>query len=323
MDPVLHFDGTDDYVQASFSPISGNVDFTVECWFTNEDADGQTGCSGNFERIIACGGDRFELGVCDTDLAFVANSSSATTLSATINNNQWYHLAATRDGDEIKIYLDGNLVHTATGFASMSLDNIFRIGRWAGGSSGDNETWHGLIDEVRVWSYPRTQSQISAALDCEFTDPALHAPHLLLYFDFNEGTPNGNNTGITQVLDQSANGNHGSLNNFTLTGGASNYLCSGEIPCQTTVAVKEQLPAERPIRVFPNPTNGQVTIEWELPDVQNATVALYNPMGQMVLHQQVQTPVSQINIHHLPAGMYWLTVQTESGDFRKTTLIKH
>ncbi|MCB0706538.1 MAG: T9SS type A sorting domain-containing protein [Saprospiraceae bacterium] len=318
---AMHFDGQNDYLKAANSPVNGIVDFTIECMFYNEDADGQTGCSNNFERIIGCGGDRFELGVCDSDLAFVASSGSATSTGISINNNQWYHLAATRQGGTIKIYLDGVLVYTGTGFSGMSLDNNFTIGRWTGGSTGDNQTWAGMIDEVRVWSYARSLSQINDTKDCTLSG---FGNGLLLYYTFEEGVGGINNNGVGAVWDNTANANDGSFHNLGLIGPASNYVCADIMLCDTFVSTKEQTPEWLQLGVFPNPAEDICTIQLTEPAQERFSVELYDSFGRLIREQIFNAGESRIelNLYDLPQAVYWISVRMQHKIVYSEPLIK-
>ncbi len=228
----LDFDGIDDWIQLSNSPVQGTGAFTIECWFLSEDNDGLTGCSGNFERIIGLGGNRFELGTCGNTLAVVAGSGTANLTSATVVNGAWHHLAATFTGSTgspfnyVNIYLNGNLVWW--GNAALSLDNNFRIGRWPG-SSGLDQVWKGRIDELRIWNFTRSRAEIIRTRNCELVG---NEPGLVDYYNFNQGIPNGNNSGLITLLDMAGTPNNGTLFNFGLNGNTSNWVCrSGLCTC--------------------------------------------------------------------------------------------
>ncbi len=79
-----------------------------------------------------------------------------------IQENQWYHLAATLDGESIKIYINGELQaetdwnHTIT---SSGTGN-----GWIGTYYDNNWSYNGRIDEIRIWDYARNQSEIQFAM---------------------------------------------------------------------------------------------------------------------------------------------------------------
>ena len=225
---ALRFDGLGDYLETDSLPLLSDSDFTIEALVFPEDTDGQTGCSGNFDRIFGFGGDRFELGVCDGQLSIVVDNTSANMI-APLNNNQWYHVAATRFGDEINVYLDCELVHTQT--SSFNLGTPFRVGRWPGGDAQD-ENWEGIIDEFRIWDIARNLDQLDEYKNCELTGSE---DHLILYYNFNEGIPTGDNTSRLFVPDLTSNGYNGNFFGFNRVGDQSNYVCSGDFACKNCV----------------------------------------------------------------------------------------
>jgi hypothetical protein len=77
---------------------------------------------------------------------------------------EWHHYAVVVDSDSISLYIDGVLhdqkKHYNTGNYTTSIDYI-DIGRHRT-KQNDLGFFHGLIDELRIWNYPRTAEQILA-----------------------------------------------------------------------------------------------------------------------------------------------------------------
>jgi hypothetical protein len=69
------------------------------------------------------------------------------------------------------------------------------------------------------------------------------------------------------------------------------------------------------MRVFPNPSRGQVQLALTLPSMGEViTWRLYNTVGQQLLQQQeqaAQTAIYQLSLEQLPKGIYFLEVQWE------------
>ena len=87
-------------------------------------------------------------------------------LSPKINKDQWYHITTTSDDSNVKIYLNGNLVHSYTREYTGSTDRYpLQIGM------ADN-TFVGAIDELKIYNYARTAAQIKADYEQE-AKPAL------------------------------------------------------------------------------------------------------------------------------------------------------
>lgn len=76
---------------------------------------------------------------------------------------EWTHVAATYDGSQMRIFVNGNQV--ASGSASGSLiDNgdVLRIGKGSDVGDPAMEVFNGSIDEVRLWPFARTEEEINS-----------------------------------------------------------------------------------------------------------------------------------------------------------------
>jgi hypothetical protein len=86
--------------------------------------------------------------------------------------------------------------------------------------------------------------------------------------------------------------------------------------CGNFVGVKENYEFNRDLKIYPNPTTSILNIDNENNLLQNATIQIQNNLGQLVFTSPF---TSQINLHSLSAGMYFLTV--EDKDSKKTIKI--
>ena len=78
-----------------------------------------------------------------------------------VNLNEWFHLAATRSGTDVTLYLNGHVVGTGTALTTdPPPDNPFQLF-----NTGSNTAFGGDLREVRVWDHARTQEQIVAAIN--------------------------------------------------------------------------------------------------------------------------------------------------------------
>ena len=81
--------------------------------------------------------------------------------SPKINKDQWYHITTTSDDSNVKIYLNGNLVHSYTREYTGSTDRYpLQIGM------ADN-AFVGAIDELKIYNYARTAAQIKSDYEQE------------------------------------------------------------------------------------------------------------------------------------------------------------
>jgi hypothetical protein len=125
----------------------------------------------------------------DSKIHFFTDRASCVTYNS-YADSVWYHVAATSDTTEMKLYVDGQLVSTAatSGTSGTFNSSVAMLGdpRWDYYTEGD-------VDEVRVWNYARSESQILALMNQEVT---ASAGGLLFHGAFNEA-------GAAPVLDQS------------------------------------------------------------------------------------------------------------------------
>lgn len=226
----LHFDDVDDMIQTTYPGILGNNAITVEAWIKPNAASG--------ESIVtdwgsdAVNGGRFTLRVkqlTSTDVMRVEIKGGGLDGTVNVADGAWHHVALTYNpalsSNKYKIYVDGVL--DVQGDISQSLNIIgdvnLRMGRRI--STSFTGWFGGNMDEVRIWSVARSAAQIQSNMNAEFCTAQIG---LQAYFQFNQGTAGGNNTGLSTAIDQIA-GNNGTLNSFALTGNASNWVTGASI----------------------------------------------------------------------------------------------
>ncbi len=137
----------------------------------------------------------------------------------------WHHVAVKLDGTNNKasILIDGIEVASSTDAGTGELPTNAEpllIGA-SRNAINDPYPFDGAMDEIRFWNVARTNAEIDDYKNVELQGSE---SGLVLYYNFSEGTINGDNTGITQVPDQSNAGNHATFNRFALTGTQSNYV---------------------------------------------------------------------------------------------------
>lgn len=214
----LHFDGANDYIQTTYSGISGNNPRTVEAWIKTPLVSGQ-------EIITDWGtqaqGQRFTFNLINGNLRTEINGSGLTGTTL-VGDNTWHHVAVTYDNTtnpNYTMYVDGALEASFNLPTTQNTGNSvnFRMGLRVDGAN----SFSGVMDEVRVWDYARSQAQISADKDTVFcTAPS----GLVAYHRLNRGTAGGNNAGANVSYDASPGGNNGTLTGFALNGSTSNWV---------------------------------------------------------------------------------------------------
>jgi len=222
----LNFDGIDDKIDCSNDPsiqITGSnitIETTVkfhsfkdEPWqgnIINKEQGGEGINHGYMLRVGDNGVVNFNLGN--------GNWNELNSPENTVELDKWYRLAATYDGTDMKIWVNGEEVASkSVTFDIADANSNLTIGNWS--LDGDRHI-HATIDEIRLWNIARTKTEIYTNLDNELELPQTG---LVAYYKFNQGIPAGYNLGITSLSDE-LGVNNGTLQNFTLDGKTSNWV---------------------------------------------------------------------------------------------------
>ncbi len=202
----LQFDGTDDYISLNNMDVSGNA-ITLEAIINSSDL---SNCQFRDCRIIskAVGLSTPEhywmlstnYSGPNTVLRFRLKTNGISTIlvatAGPLSENTWYHVAATYDGANMKLFLDGTEVGSTTKTGALTINPA--VEAWIGANPPSIENpWKGGIDEVRIWNVARTQTQLQAYSNNELTGTEVG---LQAYYQLNEGT------GQT-INDQAGNNN--------------------------------------------------------------------------------------------------------------------
>ena len=78
---------------------------------------------------------------------------------------EWVHLACTYDHTALRIYADGNLIAERPYTVPIYYgQNGFRVGAVSNTYFGGNHYLQGMMDEIRIWNYARSQSEIQQTM---------------------------------------------------------------------------------------------------------------------------------------------------------------
>lgn len=229
---ALTFDGNGDNISLNLAntPVNGAGDFTVEAWFNANPA-------ASFQILFTLSGSApfslFSVGLIPGgQLALYWRNTppnGGTAVPALIPTNPanlegaCHHIAVSRQGSTVSIYLNGTLLTTLTSAIGPYNFDQFQVGT-AAGNIPISQDWDGSIDEVRLWSTARTAMEIDGAKDCVLSTGI---SGLEVYWTFDQGADPGNaNPLLTMANDFSGNLNHGTLNGFALNGTTSNWVCN-------------------------------------------------------------------------------------------------
>ena len=166
----IKFDGVNDYLNVGNLNIAGKS-ISLSAWFWS---DNLSNCRARDCRIIskATGGaeqnhyfmvSTIKVGS-KTRLRFrlKTNGKTSTLIAASgdIVKNQWVHVAAIYDGQTMRLYKDGIEVGSKAKQGSITTNSKSPV--WIGGnpSSATSRPWKGHIGDVRIYSYPLTNTEI-------------------------------------------------------------------------------------------------------------------------------------------------------------------
>ncbi len=300
---VMHFDGVDDYVQIpDNSFLNLGATFSIEAYVKPGAA------NSGFRAIIdkrdaVTNNSNFSMSVINgTDFGmFIKNGAQELfqVVPGVLQEGRWNLLTATYDGTNLKMYVDGHLVHTfqsAVSFTNLTVP--IQIGR----VSNNTELFNGELDEVRIWTNVLKPDEIAANTGKQLNGLEFG---LIAYYNFNNGVPSGNNTAVTSVTNSAQItaplGINGSLQNFALTGNTSNFLLSAAFDVQVVAPTIQATSVSAPTS-----TTTSLDVEWTNGNGARRIVAIYpGTIGGM-------PDVSQ-NTYYLPNSVLGQGARTPNG----------
>ena len=154
---ALSLDGADDFVNMYDLITIANTSFTLEAWVKRYP-------NGNNQYIFGDGtsinvNQALHVGF-NPDNYFLNNFYNNDLVTETaFTDTLWHHWAVTYDqnSNNRSTYLDGVEISAGVSNGDFDAENDFLVGAAFGGQ----QTLFGFIDEVRVWDYARSESEIS------------------------------------------------------------------------------------------------------------------------------------------------------------------
>lgn len=212
--------------------------------------------------------------------------------------DEWNHFFLVYDGSYLTLFSGADEVASveASGSVPASNSSNFKIGTIQ--YSTFNFYHQGYIDEVSLWNKALSGDDISAIIN---NNGEIAAPtdeeDLKLYYKFNQGTAYSVNSGLNTLTDEMGNLN-GTLNNFALTGSASNW------GSEEQMAVEGFNVTDR--YVYPNPVSDVLNFSGfsEINSIKFVDLS-----GRTILNQEIagsQSP--SVNVSLLSNGVYFAIV---------------
>ncbi|MGB0175520.1 MAG: LamG domain-containing protein, partial [Owenweeksia sp.] len=193
----LNFDGSDDYASVSDnSSFDFSSGLTAEAWVKPDNLNSHASLVSKF----ANGQREFSLlllssGVMEYSITFNGSSEQYFGGNTTLSAGNWYHIALTFDGTTMRAYVNGNSDGStlASGTIHNGTSDLYIGARSEGNLS---RYFDGTLDEVRIWNTTRSQADIQNDMNNELNG---NETGLVAYYNFNQGTAGGNNSGETTL----------------------------------------------------------------------------------------------------------------------------
>ncbi len=203
---ALKFLGTDGYVAIPFSPVLKPQSITIELWVYVDSLTSQftplIAATNINEWNMADGYSiKFESGYYYFRLAKSATLADGWTVLYTPPLRQWIHLAATYDKKEAILYINGQQVAQYPDTSSIYYGSQgLTFGTGYHSNFGGYSYLHGMMDEIRIWNYALSVSQIQQTMNAKLTG---NENDLVGYWNFD------NNELNPLALDATQNHNNG------------------------------------------------------------------------------------------------------------------
>jgi hypothetical protein len=168
---AAQLDGVDDWLLApASSAFSGTDDFTVSFWFKTTDSGGffidergnnqQTGGDRGFGTLVHPTDSGISFGLADGS-GTSAGQAVCKPATTAYQNGQWHHAVDIRQGNRVRMFIDGQLIHEASGnLIDIGVPNPLTIGTRFRYTSGSDNWLAGCLDELRIYNRALTAGEI-------------------------------------------------------------------------------------------------------------------------------------------------------------------
>ncbi len=216
---AIHLDGVDDFIQ--LDDIGAYNDLSIGTWFKAD----VVNYSGAENRIMSFGGiNRLEIGHLNNGTLWLFDQSQnqTFTMSENVLDGEWHHIAYVAKSENRYVYFDfEEVLNYVSPTSDINYGPHLQIGTWINGGA-DGSLYQGLLDEFKGFDLAIAENLLCEAFNN--TPPNL-MDNLRIYFDFEDGQADENNSTLTQIANQ-GDLIRGDLYHFGLIETAySNFTC--------------------------------------------------------------------------------------------------
>jgi arylsulfatase A-like enzyme len=154
---AINFDGVDDYVGLPNIINPASTDLTAVAWVKLDVSLGSNQTILQQEGTLGRG---WLYRVSSSGVLATYLGGAETVTTGAISPGNWYHAAVVKNGGTVKLYLNG----APSGSVSRTVESetgVMRVGRHKTPSTSAKE-WDGIIDEVQIYNYALSDSEILA-----------------------------------------------------------------------------------------------------------------------------------------------------------------
>jgi hypothetical protein len=196
---MYDFDGVDDYISVDTTPLGASnaqdISYSFEAWIYPDEVTTRQVIIGNHNYVGTAGTSLDILG----GQARFFKQEGVDVVTGAITASEWHHVAGTYDAlsNEMNFYINGVLVGTTIS-TETDAGGIHNIGTHSGEAGVPlSDFFNGKMDEVRIWSIARTQTEIRESMHRSLNGTE---PNLSLYYQFDRDKTVGINLGVRDAL---------------------------------------------------------------------------------------------------------------------------
>jgi|GEM_PF-4761069 len=335
LDNCLNFDGENDYVSFKklIPAIKGLNEFSIEFWMAGLYS-AQSERGGAMFSIDAKSSNSFGYmdrltfyvgsgGFFNQKLVIVSNnelSQNVYVSKTPIGDGDCHHIAYTYHDGHARVYIDGIHEDDIQFTVNIKKKDVASLGQ-SYEVFDKAKFYDGLLDDLRIWKSYRTEAEILANMEDEYTDAS---SDMIAYYDFNQGIPGGINSGVNTLIDGTSNGINGGLFNFSLSGFQSNWIAD---ECNVAPLPKSRQSMEleqKSFDLYPNPSTGLVFFEMQEKVEADMVVNVFRSDGSLARDIILKKGTSKVelNLQDQIAGLYFIQLNDGNQTISRKIILK-